>query len=155
MAVTLIYEPQEGPHGVRREAAVFKTVEEALLQAAWDEMVGSNRFPEKVVQGPHHGSDGYKPRNMRRGRGVWMDDGDRRNAHDTSAKSKVLADGKVIVAAAKVVRRHFVVHPQDVANPNIEGAFGSPMVPVEPNDAKDRPSPSVATCLAELRELVS
>lgn len=155
MAVTLIYEPQEGPHGARREAAVYETVEEALFQAAWDEMVGPNRFPEKIVKGAHHGSDGWKPRSRRRGRPVWVDDGETQNAHEVHKLADVIGGDELIAKAVAVVRRHYVVHADDAADPKIPAAFGSPMVPVEPNDAADAPSPSVADCLRELKALVA
>lgn len=151
MAVTLIYEEHASPLGVFREAAVFETIEEALLQAAWDEMAGANRFPDRIVEGAHHGSAGWEK--MRRGRPRWVDDAHSKNAHD--AEARVVANHAAITRAVKVVRRHFVVHADDVANPKVAGAFGVPMVPVEPNDAADTPSPSVADCLAELRELVA
>lgn len=152
MPVTLIYEPHDTPLGQLREAAVYATLEEALLQAAWDEMTGANRFPERIINGAHHGSAGWAPKNMRRGRPRYMDDGSEHNAHEKD--TQLLAGEDRILAAVDIVREHFVVHPDDVAD-EARGPFGSPTVPVEPGDLRDEPSPSVEACLAALRELVA
>lgn len=152
MPVTLIYEPHESPLGTSREAAVYETLEEALFQAAWDEMAGANRFPERIIDGAHHGSSGWQQESLRRGRPRYVGDGHAFNAHD--AEGEQLAGEDLILAAVGVVREHFVVHPEDAAD-EARGPFGSPSVPVEAGDPLDRPSPSVEACLSALRELLA
>jgi hypothetical protein len=115
MSATLIYEQRDTPRGVFREAAVYETLEEALLQAAWDELSGGNRFPERIVAGAHHGSEGW--RKPRRGRPRYTPETE--SAHD--ADVKVLADIKKIERACKIVRKHYVVHHEDVSDPSLPG----------------------------------
>lgn len=143
MAVTLLYAPLEAPGGTVREAAVYETVGEALFQAAWDSMVGQNRDPMAIIDGAHHGSPGWsKPKQPKY-------HPEETSAHDVEADSPVDLP-KILPAAVKIVRKHWIVHPDDAANDKLSG-FGEPRV--RPNDPVEA-SPSVADCFAELEALV-
>jgi hypothetical protein len=141
--VTLLYEPQDTPHGTLREAAVHATAEEALFQAAWDALVGQNRDPLAIVDGAHHGSPGWKTPTRPKYHG------EERNAHDQDAEA-VLDLKAVLPEAIKIVREHWVVDHRDAADTNAP-AFGTPRVPP---GALGEPSPSVEATFAGLRGLL-
>lgn len=115
---------------VQASAAVYETLEEALLQAGTDFHVGGNPDPVDVIDGAHHGYD--EP------------------ACDVDAV--VLAGKAVIRKAATVVRRRWVVHPDDVVDASIAGDSGprrGRRAVTDSGEAED----VVAETLRELREL--
>lgn len=138
MAVTLLYRPHRTPQGTIREAAVYATLEEALMQAGWDLHCGGNRDPDSIVAGAWHGSPNWAEDNH---------EDEQESAHDQEAK--VLAGRQQIRQAATVVRRHFIVHPDDVADQSDPRGHGRPRQPAD----EITPSPSVDDCLAELGQL--
>lgn len=157
MQVTLVYEADESPLGDRQEAAVYGSLAEALFQAAWDEMTAVNRWPQRIIRGAHHGSDGWQPKHMRRG-GRARHMAEARPAADADAK--VLADfdaADLLEQACAIVRKHWVVHPEDVANADMR-PYGSLQGEITERDEQGRPfawrvTGDASACLDELGAL--
>jgi hypothetical protein len=159
--VTLIYEPhfmptplgQSPPDGGEfafREAAVYATLEEALLQAGWDELCGGNRFAERVIAGAHHGSPGWAKGARRRGRPRHHDATE--SAHD--ADGELLAGEELIDAAAKIVAEHWWM---DQAEMQAEARRIDAEEPGAPHPAHGTPRvpDAAARALAAIRELIA
>jgi hypothetical protein len=92
---------------VLQSAAVYNTLEEALMQAGADHMIGANMHPVDVIAGAHHGYEvtAY---------GEVVDDGDETSVRRRAAwkQPKVLAEAEQIEAAAGIVHELWG-HPDD------------------------------------------
>jgi hypothetical protein len=126
-------------------------------------MSGVNRFPARIVDGAHHGSDGWAPTTRRRGnRPRFSVNG--RPAHTVDKRTLIDFEDekgekgeKVLTRACEIVRKHFVVHPADAEDPDMR-AYGSLQGEVSGRDDRGRPTDwettgSVQACMHELEGL--